>query len=315
MSVLSPHRILVASCALLLLAGCGTSKTDTSVSQDSTDSTTLATDTVDTGATGTEGSTEGSAEGAAPAATDEVKTDLAAFVAAVNESAADQDVNDLIIDTAIRKLQADGKIDPVEQARLHLSVGIIHFQEGRYQIAAMKAERVVELLKTPGPLRSKANFLWAESLSRLGSLGQAAERYEAALLEAPTEDRPDIHFAFGVCARSLGMSDRAQGHFEKVPLQHERTAMAIRNLAELALEAKSYANAGVWLARGRADYPDRFLDSWTDYALVRVAIHGGDLEEVRELRAQAQTKYPPSDGWLTLLNAEAEAYEWKVLGR
>ena len=112
MSVLSPHRILVASCALLLLAGCGTSKTDTSVSQDSTDSTTLATDTVDTGATGTEGSTEGSAEGAAPAATDEVKTDLAAFVAAVNESASDQDVNDLIIDTAIRKLQADGKIDP-----------------------------------------------------------------------------------------------------------------------------------------------------------------------------------------------------------
>ncbi len=213
------------------------------------------------------------------------------------------------------RVLADGKIDPVEQARLHLSVGIIHFQEGRYQIAAMKAERVVELLKTPGPLRSKANFLWAESLSRLGSLGQAAERYEAALLEAPTEDRPDIHFAFGVCARSLGMSDRAQGHFEKVPLQHERTAMAIRNLAELALEAKSYANAGVWLARGRADYPDRFLDSWTDYALVRVAIHGGDLEEVRELRAQAQTKYPPSDGWLTLLNAEAEAYEWKVLGR
>jgi len=108
MSILSPRRILLASCTLLLLAGCSTSKTDTSVSQDSTDSTTLATDTVDT----VEGGTEGGTEGAAPAATGEAEIDLAAFVAAVNESAADQDVNDLLIDTVIRKLQDDGKIDP-----------------------------------------------------------------------------------------------------------------------------------------------------------------------------------------------------------
>lgn len=116
MSILSPRRILLASCTLLLLAGCSTSKTDTSVSQDSTDSTTLATDTVDTVEGSTEGGTEGGTEGAAPAATGEAEIDLAAFVAAVNESAADQDVNDLLIDTVIRKLQDDGKIDPATWA-------------------------------------------------------------------------------------------------------------------------------------------------------------------------------------------------------
>lgn len=213
------------------------------------------------------------------------------------------------------RVASDSALDPVEQARLHLSAGIIHFQEGRYQVASVKAERAVALLSTAGPLRSKANFLWAESLYRLGSLGPAAEKYGVALSEAAPEDQPDIHFALGTCARGLGTYEVAREHFEKVPLRHERTPEAIRNLAEIALDMKNFTNAGFWLARGRSDYPDQFLDSWTDYALVRVAIQSGKLNEVRELRAQAQGKYPPSDGWLTLLNAEAEAYEWQVLRR
>lgn len=213
------------------------------------------------------------------------------------------------------RVLAEGSLERVEQARLHLSIGILHFQEGRYQVAGLKAERAVELLDEAGPLRSKANFLWGESLYRLGSAGMAAERYSAALTEAAPEDRPDIHFALGTCARALGTFAVAREHFENVPLRHDRTAAAIRNLAEIGLETKNFANAGFWLARGRADYPDSFLDSWTDYALVRVAIHQGRLDDVRRVRAEAQMKYPASDGWLTLLNAAAETYEWKVLRR
>jgi tetratricopeptide (TPR) repeat protein len=209
----------------------------------------------------------------------------------------------------------DPALDHTAQARLHLSSGIVHFQEGRYQVAVVKAEKAVELIDEAGPLRSKALFLWGESLYRLGSPGGAAERYSQALAEGAPEDKPEIHFAIGVCERRLGRLELAREHFEKVPLRHERTAETMRHLAELALEAKNYPSAAFWLTRGRSEHPDRFLDSWTDYALVRAAIHRGDLSEVRELRSTAQSKYPASDGWLTLLNAAAEAYEWQVLQR
>jgi tetratricopeptide (TPR) repeat protein len=206
----------------------------------------------------------------------------------------------------------DPELDPIEHARIHLSAGIVHFQEGRYQIAVVKAEKATELIATPGPLRSKAWFLWAESLQRLGSLGVAAERYGQALAEAAPEDRPEIHYALGLCERRLGKFEAAREHFEKVPLRHERTPMAIRQLAEVSLEMKNYPSVTFWLARGRTEYPEQFIDSWVDYALVRAAISRGALDEVRELRTEATGKYPPADGWLTLLNAAAESFEWHV---
>jgi hypothetical protein len=89
----------------------------------------------------------------------------------------------------------------------------------------------------------------------------------------------------------------------------------VRSLGEIALETGDYAAAGFWLRRGREEYPDRFLDSWVDYALVRVAAHDGATDEVREIRTRAEAAYAPSDGWLTLLVAESEAYEWRLLKR
>lgn len=108
MSVRSLRRILIASCTLVVLTSCATSGTDTPASEDATDSTAQATDTVD--------ASEGGTESATPAATGEAEIDLAAFVAAVNEVAADQAVDDMTIDTAVLKLQSDGKIDPATWA-------------------------------------------------------------------------------------------------------------------------------------------------------------------------------------------------------
>jgi len=213
------------------------------------------------------------------------------------------------------RAMVDPNLDPVEQARVHLSSGIVHFQEGRYQVAIAQAEKAIELIKEGGPLRSKAFFLWAESLARQGSSGLALTYYTQALAESAPEDRPEINFALGLCERRLGQYESARAHFEKVPLRHERTPEAIRNLAELAVETKNHASVTFWLSRGRAEYPENFLDSWIDYALVQAAIGRGELEEVRTLRAEAQARYPASDGWLMLLNSAAEAFEWQRLRR
>jgi hypothetical protein len=107
MSILSLRRILIASCTLVMLTSCSILGTDTPVSEDSSDSTGLVTDTVDS----TEGSTD-----AVQAVSGEAEVELAAFVAAVNDAAADQDVNDALIDAVVLKLQSDGKINPTTWA-------------------------------------------------------------------------------------------------------------------------------------------------------------------------------------------------------
>jgi tetratricopeptide (TPR) repeat protein len=206
-------------------------------------------------------------------------------------------------------------ITPIERARIHLSQGIVHFQEGRYQVALVHTDKAATVLTDPSPLRAKVWLLAAEAHARLQAFGRAEEFYHKALIEAAAEDKPDVHFLLGAVQRHLGKLEAARANFEKVPLRHDRTAAAVRSLGEIALETGDYAAAGFWLRRGREEYPDRFLDSWVDYALVRVAAHDGATDEVREIRTRAEAAYAPSDGWLTLLVAESEAYEWRLLKR
>lgn len=108
MSVLPLRRIVLTACTLVLLSSCGTSKTETTVSEGSTDSTALTTDTLDAAG----GDAEGGTEDAVPDIAGQAGIDLAAIVAAVNETAGEQSVDNTIIDTVVGKLQADGKIDP-----------------------------------------------------------------------------------------------------------------------------------------------------------------------------------------------------------
>lgn len=212
-----------------------------------------------------------------------------------------------------RALQ-DHAISDRQQAQILLSRGIIEFQEGRYQVAILQAEKVIELLPEGSTLRANAWLLWGESLVRLSSYGAAEQKYLEALQEASTALLPDIHYLLGECRIRLGKLEDARENFEHVPLEHARTAEAIRRLAELALKGEEYEHAAFWLEKGRSEHPDSFLDSWVDYALVRVAIAQNDRKRVRELRSAASKKYPPSDYWFTLLDAAAEQHEWRKKG-
>jgi len=208
----------------------------------------------------------------------------------------------------------DESLGATPRARIYLSKGILAHQEGRSQVAALYAQKTIEVLDSPGPLRARAWLLWGETLSAQGAYGAAREKYQAALAEAGPDDLGEINYFLGECELKLGRLEEARTFLEAVPMHHERTAQAMRLLAQTALESGRYAVAGFWLARGREDYPDSFLDSWVDYALVKVAIAEKDETRMTALRQQAAQKYPPSDPWLTLLNAAAEAYEWKNSG-
>jgi tetratricopeptide (TPR) repeat protein len=198
-----------------------------------------------------------------------------------------------------------------DRARLLLSRGIIDYQEGRFQVAILFAEKAVSALRAASSLRAKAWLLWGESLMSLESFGAAEDKYLKALSECGAGEQADIHFLLGACEMKLGRLDQASAHLEEVPMDHERAPAAIRHLVEIALERKQDKEAQFWLTRGREMFPERFLDSWVDYALVQAAIRTGNAQQVESVRADANRKFPPSDPWLTLLNAASESFYWQ----
>lgn len=206
----------------------------------------------------------------------------------------------------------DEQLDAAQRARLLLSRGIIEYQEDRHRVALLFAEKVINVLTQPSALRGKAWLLWGEALSRLRSYGAAEDKYRKALEETPDNEQPAVYYVLGLAQYRLGKLKDARASFEKVPLEHEYTAQSMRRLAELSLAERKYDEAAFWLARGRHDYPDSFLDSWADYALLQVAVHNDNPAEVDSIREKAQKKYPPSDAWLSLLNAAAEEYRWRA---
>ncbi len=204
----------------------------------------------------------------------------------------------------------DEKLGVVERSRIYLSRAIIEYQEDRFQTASLYAERSAGLLLESSPLRAKAYLVWGNTLSEMGQYAAAEQKYLQSLEEEDIDDKPEISFRLGTVQIRLGKIEEARSNFEKVPLHHDRTAETMRSLAQIALEDKNFKEAEFWLSKGRTEFPDSFLDSWVDYVLVRVAIGEDDKAKVSQLVEESLKKYPPSDDWLNLLQAAAEAYYW-----
>jgi tetratricopeptide (TPR) repeat protein len=205
----------------------------------------------------------------------------------------------------------DDSLPQLDRARLLLSRGIMEFQEGRHQSSNVFAGRAIELLSEPTSLRARVWLLWAQNLQSLGQFGAAEEKYLKALEESSEDDKPSIHYNLGLCRMRLGKTEEAGANFENIPISDPNAAGAVRYLARIALEKEDFPKAQFWLETGRREFPDSFLDSWVDYAMLRIAISEVSEEKVREIRAAAASKYPPSDEWLNLLDAAAEEFEWR----
>ncbi len=210
------------------------------------------------------------------------------------------------------KALSNPKITPDKRARLMLSRGIIEFQEQREQVAMIYAEKVLREPKADAIVRAKANLLWGESLYAIGSYSQAVEKYEQALTSVPESLKAENHFLLGKALARLGKREEALEEFEQVPLSHERTPESIRALAALSLDLGDYKQTQFWLGKAREQYPDQFIDSWVDYALVTAALKTNDLKLARQQVKEALQKFPPSDHWLTLMQAGLEVEEWKA---
>ncbi len=209
------------------------------------------------------------------------------------------------------KIALDGASGESERARAFLSKGIIEYQEERYAEAVLFAEKAGSLLPSPSPLRANVFLLWAESLARQSRCGQATDLYARAYEEADPMQKPDISYLRGECELSIGRDKEAKGAFLTVPLRHARSPEAIRRLAQISLSGNSAEHAAFWVAKGRDLYPERFTDSWSIYVEVLAAVEKVDEPSVMTIAERARKRYPPSDPWITLLNAAVEEFAWQ----
>jgi len=207
------------------------------------------------------------------------------------------------------KAFAAGDLNNIEKARIKISKGAIELQEHRYRVSLLHAESAVELLTEPSPLRSRALTLWAQSLFHLGSYASAETRYLSALEEAANSERGELYFLLAKCQLKLGKFSKAYSNLQKLPLDHERIPEAIKELAKISVELGESSHVMFWLKKGIEEYPDHFLDSWINYALISAAVDQGDIELVRKTRERTAQKFPPSDAWVALSHAAAEVYE------
>lgn len=223
-----------------------------------------------------------------------------AWALGLNRQAADE------FDAILR----DSQLQPDMRTRLVLSRGVIEYQEERYQEAALFAEKAIGYMTESSPLRGRAYLLWGQSLMRTGAYPMAHEKFSKSLEDVSSSDRADAHFSLGLVEMKLGRYQDAQKHFELVPTDHDRTAVAVRMLAAISLETKQQDRAKFWIEKGKLDHPEAFVDSWGDYGLVQVALAKGDIEEARRVTDLASKRFPPSDSWLILMQAALEQAEW-----
>jgi tetratricopeptide (TPR) repeat protein len=211
----------------------------------------------------------------------------------------------LALDATAQALSDDAR------ARIYFSRGIIEFQEGNYQASIVFAEKADGLVIEEGPLKSEIAQLWGEALYKSNKPQIALRKLEWALQHVSADNAGDLHYNIASAAMSIGQLDKAEEHLTLIPINHSKSGLAIKALASIALENKKYREVIFWLTKGRTEYPDTFLDSWVDYALTRSYAATGDSQKVVETSEKASSIYPPSDGWLILLQSAAEQARWE----
>lgn len=214
-------------------------------------------------------------------------------------------------DRAISEFESaniSGQLSQEQTQQARLSTAIIHFQEGRPDEALMQSQKLLNDLNESSAFRARVLTLAAQSLIRMGSKAQAEEKLTQAFLEASYLERSDIAFQVGELQNQLGRWEEAKQYLRTINSEEDRAPEAIRLLISICLARKEYEEAQSWLDKAQSEFPEQFSDSWSYFAAGLLAAHRADAPKLEELLEQAHQKFAPSDSWLTLLEAEREAF-------
>lgn len=214
-------------------------------------------------------------------------------------------------DRALTEFEAasnDTQLSLEQSLQARFSKAVLHFQEGRADEALIQSQKLLELLKDSSPLRARVHVLAGQSLIRMGSKAQAETELLKAFGDASYLERSDIAYQLAELQNQLGKWDEAKQYLRTIGEDDERAAEALRLLSQICLARNEYEDAERWITQGRQQFPEQFNDSWTFYARGVLAAQKNDETSLLQVVTEAQQKFAPSDPWLTILDAEQEAF-------
>jgi tetratricopeptide (TPR) repeat protein len=192
---------------------------------------------------------------------------------------------------------------------LLLKRAVVEYQAGYFDRAKTSAERLWES-KASAILRGEGLALASEIARRRNDndLSIVLAEKAVSLLPANRQDEPRLLAALG--HYNQGHLDLAGQHLRQIAPDYPQVGRALRLLIEVALKQGDFAAASVWLEEGLRIVKDFQTDSWIDYVKTQVAIANSDKDSLEGLLAEVAHKYPDSDSWRVLLEAEAEQFFW-----
>ncbi len=212
--------------------------------------------------------------------------------------------------TLFDKVLNDEKLTKDEKSKIYLYKGIIEFQEEKYSTAKIYAEKSL-MLASKDEFKSPAYKLLGDSLFKLKQYSNAKSQYKKALSYASEEEKSNINYQLGVTCFYLGDFENSKNYFSKVSLDNEDAPFAIRLLIKIALEENDFSSLKKWLDVATSEFPDEFLDSYIEYAKIKLAINEKNKQVANKTLQEAMEKFPQSDPWINLAMASYEAFLWE----
>ena len=209
------------------------------------------------------------------------------------------------------KILDDPNTSNKEKAKIYIYKGIIDFQEGKYSTSQIFAKKALSFKENISEsLKSAALKLLGDSYFKLKLFGEAKKEYVKALKCADNNQKPSIYLQKGMSEFYLGSFDDAQKDLQKVSMDNEDAPLAIKLLMKILLEKKDYQKLKKWIEVSNTEFPNEFIDSWIEYAKVKIAISENNKREALKILESAKEKYPESDSWINLARASLETYLW-----
>ncbi|MGI6680618.1 MAG: tetratricopeptide repeat protein [Bdellovibrionota bacterium] len=210
------------------------------------------------------------------------------------------------------KILENDDITNKEKATIYLYKGIIDFQEEKYSSSQVYAQKALELSgDDTNSLKSACLKLIGDNLFNLKLYGKAKEKYTEALKYAKPFETSSIYLQRGITSFYLGSFTEAQNDLKKVSMDNEDAPLAVRLVMKILLDKKDFNNLKKWLAVSNEEFPNEFIDSWVDYAKVKVAINDKDKKTAIKILDEAKEKFPQSDLWINLASASLETFLWE----
>jgi tetratricopeptide (TPR) repeat protein len=201
-------------------------------------------------------------------------------------------------------------ISQEDRARVNLMRGVIEYQEHRLDTAVIYAQESLKSAEEIPGLLNAVHLLLGDIASAKNDYKIAQAHYEQALQDVAPSEKGEVEYRLGNILASQHQDEAAIAAYQRVPVDSVKAPEAIRSIAKLEFDSGKFNDVKFWLNKGRTDYPDRFLDSWVDYVLVESALRLHDIESADEVAVRARASFPPSEGWMVLLEGSLEKAKW-----